>query len=65
MDINDWRALATVLAFVVFVGIVLWAYSGKRKRAFDEAARAPIDDDDRRPYPRATKPTDSRSRNEQ
>jgi cytochrome c oxidase cbb3-type subunit IV len=32
----------TVLTFVVFIGIVVWALSKKRKRAFDEAAREPF-----------------------
>ncbi|MCX8087128.1 MAG: cbb3-type cytochrome c oxidase subunit 3 [Rhodocyclaceae bacterium] len=45
MDINDLRTLSTVLAFVAFVGIVIWAWSGKRKRAFDEAASLPLEDD--------------------
>lgn len=42
MDINDLRILVTVTAFVTFIGIVLWAYSGKRKADFDEAARLPF-----------------------
>jgi cytochrome c oxidase cbb3-type subunit 4 len=32
----------TVLAFVAFIGIVVWAYSSRRKKAFDEAANAPF-----------------------
>ena len=32
----------TVLSFVVFIGIVLWAWSGRRKRAFEEAALEPF-----------------------
>ena len=46
MDINDLRTIITVAAFVTFIGIVLWAYSGKRKAAFDEAARLPFAGDD-------------------
>jgi len=45
MDLNDMRSLWTVLSFAAFVGIVLWAYSGKRKARFDEAARLALDDD--------------------
>lgn len=45
MDINDLRSVFTVLTFVMFVGIVMWAYSGRRKQAFDEAAHLPLDDD--------------------
>ncbi|MDI6745700.1 MAG: cbb3-type cytochrome c oxidase subunit 3 [Rhodocyclaceae bacterium] len=46
MDINDLRSLFTVLVFGAFIGIVAWAYSSKRKQAFDEAARLPLDDDE-------------------
>ena len=28
----------TVVSFVAFVCVVVWAYSGRRKRAFDDAA---------------------------
>jgi len=42
MDINDLRVVMTVLAFVAFIGIVVWAFSRKRKRDFDEAARLPF-----------------------
>lgn len=46
MDINDLRSLFTVVMFAMFIGIVLWAYSGKRKQAFDEAALLPFSDDE-------------------
>ena len=45
MDINDLRTLFTVLAFLLFVGIVVWAYSGKRKGSFDSAANLVLDDE--------------------
>ena len=45
MDINDLRSLFTVLAFAAFLGIVWWAYSDRRKQAYEEAARLPLDDD--------------------
>ena len=32
----------TVVAFVAFIGIVAWAYSKRRRAAFDEAANAPF-----------------------
>jgi cytochrome c oxidase cbb3-type subunit IV len=35
-------SLMTVVSFVTFIGIVFWAYSRKRKPAFDEAANAPF-----------------------
>jgi cytochrome c oxidase cbb3-type subunit 4 len=46
MDINDFRSLQTVLAFIAFIGIVLWAYSKRRKKSFDDAANLPFADDD-------------------
>jgi cytochrome c oxidase cbb3-type subunit 4 len=45
MDLNDLRTLWTVLSFAAFLGIVWWAYSGKRKTRFDEAARLALDDE--------------------
>ena len=46
MDINTLRSLVTVLAFVSFVGIVLWAYSGRARRGFEEAAQLPFAEDE-------------------
>lgn len=34
----------TVIAFVIFVGIVIWAWSSRRTRDFAEAARIPLED---------------------
>ena len=45
MDINFVRSVSTVVLLAVFIGIVAWAWSGKRKRAFDAAARLPFDDE--------------------
>lgn len=39
------HSIWTVIVFVIFIGIVLWAFSGRRKKDFDEAARLPLDDD--------------------
>ena len=30
---------------VVFIGIVIWAWSGKRKQRFDDAANIPFNED--------------------
>jgi len=32
----------TVVFFVVFVGIVIWAFSRRRKREFEDAANLPF-----------------------
>ena len=45
LNVNDLRSIMTVLTFLVFVGIVWWAYSGHRKTVYEEAARLPLDDD--------------------
>lgn len=49
MDINDVRSLITVVSFVAFLAIVVWAYGTKHKAGFEEAARSVLDesDDDR------------------
>ncbi|MEQ5814832.1 cbb3-type cytochrome c oxidase subunit 3 [Marinobacter sp. NFXS11] len=46
MDINELRGIHTLLVMAVFFGIVWWAYSAHRKKANDEAAHLPFDDDD-------------------
>ena len=42
----DMRVVITVVSFVVFLLIVWWAYSGRQKQRFDEAANLPFADDD-------------------
>ena len=46
MDLNELRGIHTLLVKVAFLGIVWWAYSAHRKKANDEAAHLPFDDDD-------------------
>jgi cytochrome c oxidase cbb3-type subunit 4 len=46
MDFGLIHSLWTLLLMAVFIGIIAWAWSGKRKRTFDAAARAPLDDRD-------------------
>lgn len=45
MDINDWRSVITVISFVLFVVILVWAYSRRNKASFDEAAELPFKGD--------------------
>lgn len=45
MDINLMRSVITAVLFVVFIGIVLWAWSKGRRADFEAAARLPLDDD--------------------
>ena len=43
-DYVSFSTAMTALSLVVFIAIVAWAYSGKRRVPFDEAARLPFDD---------------------
>lgn len=45
MDINDLRSIYTAVSFLIFVGIVVWAWSKRNRADFDEAARLPLEDD--------------------
>ncbi|SDH82818.1 cbb3-type cytochrome oxidase subunit 3 [Pseudomonas panipatensis] len=45
MDIGTIRGLGTIVVMVGFIGVLLWAYSGKRKHRFDEDALLPFADD--------------------
>ena len=47
--VNAFRSLVTVLLFLLFLGIVAWAYSSRNRSAFDEAAALPFLDDDSKP----------------
>jgi cytochrome c oxidase cbb3-type subunit IV len=42
MNPSSIQSAITVVMFVLFLGIVVWAWSGKRKRAFDAAAQLPF-----------------------
>jgi cytochrome c oxidase cbb3-type subunit IV len=46
MDLTLIRTLFTVVMFALFLGIALWAWSGKRKAGFDQAAHLPFAADD-------------------
>jgi cytochrome c oxidase cbb3-type subunit 4 len=43
MDINDLRSAVTVIGLLLFVSLVVWVYSARRRNAFDAAARLPFD----------------------
>jgi len=45
MDINALRIWVTVLSFVAFGGIIVWALSTRNRQAFEEAALLPFADD--------------------
>lgn len=45
MDIGTLRGLGTALVLIAFVGLLLWVFSNKRKKSFDEAANLPFADE--------------------
>ncbi len=46
MDTNELRSAFTVLSLLTFLGILWWAYGGRSKAAFDEAAHLPFTEDE-------------------
>ena len=46
MDLNDIRAILTVLGLAGFLAIVAWAYSKSARKGFKEASELPFADDD-------------------
>ena len=45
MDINLLRTLVTVVAFAVFIGILVWTWLPAKKAQFDDAAQLPFKSD--------------------
>ena len=41
---GTFRGLFTVVMLLLFVALVVWAYSSKRKHTFDAAAQLPLED---------------------
>jgi cytochrome c oxidase cbb3-type subunit IV len=54
MNLVMFHSLWTVLLVILFIAIVIWAFSAGRKRRFDAAARMPLEDEDSGPEPSAT-----------
>ena len=46
MSFTFIQSIWTIVVMVTFLGIVVWAFSSKRKSDFDEAARLPFDEDE-------------------
>jgi cytochrome c oxidase cbb3-type subunit 4 len=42
MDMNDLRIAVTVLSFVTFIGIFVWAWQRRNAAGFSEAAQLPF-----------------------
>ncbi len=45
MDINTLRVIATVASFILFVGILVWAWRHRDTVDFKEAANLPFEQD--------------------
>lgn len=46
MDVNTLRISVTVIGFLCFVAICVWAYSKRAKKGFEEAANLPFTEED-------------------
>jgi cytochrome c oxidase cbb3-type subunit IV len=55
MDYTTMSSIMTVVMLAVFIGIVLWAWSGRRRADFEAAARVPLEDDAEPPVERQRK----------
>lgn len=47
MDYGTIQGIITIVVMLTFVGIFAWAYSGRRKNQFDEAANLVFSDDEK------------------
>jgi cytochrome c oxidase cbb3-type subunit 4 len=47
MDQGIVGSIFTVIVFVSFIGGVWWAFSGRNKKKFDEAANLPFADEEK------------------
>ena len=45
MDATQLQIIGTVLSFVVFLGILAWAYSGRQASRFVRDAQIPFEED--------------------
>ena len=45
MDAGTWRGIFTAVMLFLFVGLVIWAWSSKRKKDFEAAAQLPLEED--------------------
>ncbi len=43
--VTQIQVVWTIVVMIVFLAIVFWAWSGRRKESFDEAANIPLEDE--------------------
>ena len=46
MSEGTWHVVWTVLMMTAFIGIVAWAWSSRRRKDFEEAARLPLEEEE-------------------
>jgi cytochrome c oxidase cbb3-type subunit 4 len=42
MDINTLRSISPILVLLAFIGVCWWAFSPRRRKRFEEAAKLPF-----------------------
>jgi cytochrome c oxidase cbb3-type subunit IV len=52
MNLSTIQSVFTVIMFLLFLGIVVWAWSSRRKDAFEAAAQLPFAQDPKPQYER-------------
>ena len=45
MDMGTFRGVLTLVLMLLFIGLVVWAFSRRRRKDFEEAAQLPLEDD--------------------
>ncbi len=55
MDVNDLRSAVTVALFLLFLALVVYTWSRKRKSAYEEAANLPFAEEQGIAEPRGDK----------
>ncbi|EKE87003.1 CcoQ/FixQ family Cbb3-type cytochrome c oxidase assembly chaperone [Idiomarina xiamenensis] len=40
MDYGTWRGVFTIIILVLFIALVIWAFSKRQRKSFDEAANS-------------------------
>lgn len=46
MDQGTLQGIGTLLTMVAFLGICVWAYSGRKKKDFEDASKLPFEGDE-------------------
>lgn len=44
MDIATFRGIVTGVLLVLFIALIIWAWSSRRREQFEAAARLPLED---------------------